>query len=120
MAVLDALAACGQKPKVLQVDNGPEFISKALDAWAHQNGVHLAFSRPGTPTDNPFIEAFNGRLRQECLNQHWFLSLDEARSKLEAWRVDYNTERPHSALGLQTPEQFVEDWQAKAAKHQEN
>lgn len=120
VAVLDALAVHASKPKVLQVDNGPEFISKALDAWAHQNGVHLAFSRPGTPTDNPYIEAFNGRLRQECLNQHWFLSLDEASTKLEAWRVDYNTERPHSALGLQTPEQFVKEWRLKAAKHQEN
>jgi putative transposase len=69
-AVLDELASYGQMPKVLQVDNGPEFISKALDAWAHQNGVQLAFSRPGTPTDNPYIEAFNGRLRQECLNQN--------------------------------------------------
>ncbi len=129
VAVLDALAAHASKLKVLQVDNGPEFIlksffSKALDAWAHQNEVHLAFSRPGMPTDNPYIEAFksyvfNGRLRQECLNQHWFLSLDEASAELEAWRVDYNTERPHSALGLQTPDQFVKERQLKAAKRQE-
>jgi hypothetical protein len=82
----------------------------AMDAWAHQRGVKLVFSRPGTPTDNPFIEAFNGRLRQECLNQYWFFSIEEARTTLEDWRNDYNTIRPHTALGNQTPAAFHAAW----------
>jgi putative transposase len=86
VAVLERLAAQRGLPQILQVDNGPEFTSQARDAWAHQRGVKLAFSRPGTPTDNPFIEAFNGRVRQECLDQQWFYSLDEARNCLEEWR----------------------------------
>ena len=90
-------------PRAIRVDNGSEFTSRALDQWAYLNGVTLDFSRPGKPTDNPFIEAFNGRLRAECLNQHWFLSLDDAQEKLEAWRVDYNQVRPHSALGYRPP-----------------
>jgi len=73
-------------PQRIQVDNGPEFVSQVLDRWAYERRVELAFSRPGKPTDNAHIEAFNGRLRQECLNQHWFLSLDDARAKIEAWR----------------------------------
>jgi putative transposase len=79
VAVLERLAAQRGLPQILQVDNGPEFTSQALDAWAHRRGVKLAFSRLGTPTDNPFIEAFNGRVRQESLDQHWFYSLEEAR-----------------------------------------
>lgn len=90
-------------PKVISVDNGPEFTPKALDEWAHRRGVKLQFSRPATPTDNPYIESFNGRLREECLNQHWFESLEEVRGILEKWRMEYNTERPHSALGNRTP-----------------
>jgi len=90
-------------PQRLAVDNGPEFVSKALDAWAYQHGVQLEFSRPGKPTDNAFAESFNGRFRDECLNQHWFTSLEEVRQTVEAWRVDYNTERPHRGLGQQTP-----------------
>ena len=79
---------------------GPEFGSKALDRWAYERQVELAFSRPGKPTDNAFIEAFNGRLRQECLNQHWFLSLADARSKIEAWRQGYNERGRFSSLRL--------------------
>ena len=82
-----------------------------LDAWAHRHGVKLEFSRPGKPTDNAFIESFNGRLRQECLNQNWFLSLAEARETIENWRQDYNEYRPHSSLDQQTPSEFVADWQ---------
>jgi putative transposase len=93
----------GTLPRVISVDNGPEFTSKALDEWAHRRGVKLQFSRPATPTDNPYIESFNGRLREECLNQHWFESLEEARQLLEAWRIEYNTERPHSSLDNRTP-----------------
>jgi Integrase core domain len=78
-----------------------------LDRWAYWNKVELDFSRPGTPSDNAFIEAFNSRFRQECLNEHWFLSLDDARQKIEAWRLQYNSERPHSALNYQTPEEFI-------------
>jgi putative transposase len=110
VAVLERLAQAGTVPQTIQVDNGSEFSSRALDAWAHRRGVKLVFSRPGRPTDNPFIEAFNGRLRQECLNQYWFFSVEEARVTLEAWRNDYNTVRPHTALGNQTPEAFRATW----------
>ena len=78
--------------------------------------MKLVFSRPGTPTDNPFIEAFNGRLRQECLNQYWFFSVEEARARVEEWRNDYNTVRPHTALGNHTPAAFRAAW----AKQQAN
>jgi putative transposase len=109
--VLDRLLAAGQKPAMLSIDNGPEFISRALDAWAHRHGVQLEFSRAGKPTDNAFIEAFNRRFRDECLNLHWFDSLEEAQAPIEAWRVDYNTERPHGALGQLTPAAFSQAWQ---------
>ncbi len=89
------------------MDNGSEFISKALDKWAYENQVVLDFSRPGKPTDNPFIESFNGSFRDECLNLHWFLSLDDARDKIEGWRMDYNQYRPHSSLDGQTPAEFA-------------
>lgn len=95
-------------PERIQVDNGPEFISKELDKWAYENGVTLDFSRPGKPTDNALIESFNGSFRDECLNVHWFLSIDDARKKIEAWRREYNGFRPHSSLGDLTPEQFRE------------
>ena len=95
-------------PKRIQVDNGSEFISKALDKWAYDNQVTLDFSRPGKPTDNPFIESFNGSLRDECLNINWFLSLEDAQQKIEAWRNEYNEFRPHSSLGYLTPEQVFE------------
>ena len=96
----------GRKPVRIQVDNGSEFISKALDKWAYENGVTLDFSRPGKPTDNPFIESFNGSFRDECLNTHWFLSLPDARTKIETWRKEYNEFRPHSSLGDMTPNDF--------------
>jgi len=110
VAVLERLKKSGL-PQTIKVDNGSEFISKALDAWAHHHEVKLEFSRPGKPTDNAFIESFNGRLRQECLNQNWFLSLADARETIENWRQDYNEYRPHSSLGQQTPSEFVADWQ---------
>ena len=90
-------------PKTIRLDNGPEFISKDLDLWAFMKGVTLDFSRPGKPTDNAFIESLNGKFRAECLNTNWFLSLDEARRKCEAWRRDYNEIRPHSAIGNKVP-----------------
>lgn len=90
-------------PKTIRLDNGPEFISKELDLWAFMKDVTLDFSRPGKPTDNAFIESLNGKFRAECLNTNWFLSLDEARRKCEAWRRDYNEVRPHSAIGNKAP-----------------
>ncbi len=108
--VLDeAIRRCGA-PQRIRVDNGPEFTSKALDAWAYRRGIELVFSRPGKPTDNAFIEAFNSRFRDECLDQHWFASLEEARQIVEAWRHDYNEERPHGALSQQTPAAFAAQW----------
>jgi transposase InsO family protein len=95
------------KPKTIRVDNEPEFAGRLLDQWAYLNGVGLDFSRPGTPTDNAFIEAFNARIRAECLNASWFLFLGDARERIEAWRIDYNTERLHSALGHLTPRAFA-------------
>ena len=96
---------CGKVgyPKTIRVDQGSEFVSRDMDLWAYQRGVTLDFSRPGKPTDNAFIEAFNGRLRAECLNAHWFLSLADAAEKLESWRRYYNEERPHSAIGNNVP-----------------
>lgn len=104
--VVEALERGAQEfgyPKTIRVDNGPEFVSKELDLWAYMKGVTLDFSRPGKPTDNAFIESFNGKFRAECLNANWFMSLDEARAKCEAWRRDYNEVRPHSAIGNKTP-----------------
>jgi putative transposase len=93
-------------PNGITVDNGSEFYSKALDAWAYEHGVQLEFIRPGKPSENGYIEAFNGRLRDECLNTELFFSLADAKQKLEQWRQDYNQSRPHSALGDRAPEEF--------------
>jgi putative transposase len=90
-------------PKTIRVDQGSEFVSRDLDLWAYTNAVVLDFSRPGKPTDNAFIEAFNSKFRGECLNAHWFMSLDDARSKMEEWRRYYNEERPHSGIGQIAP-----------------
>lgn len=109
VGVMEALKAhYGQSPNRIQVDNGSEFISKALDKWAYDNNVILDFSRPGKPTDNPYIESFNGSFRDECLNTHWFLSLEDAREKIETWRREYNEFRPHSSLSDLPPESFIE------------
>ncbi len=113
VVVLERLKATAGVPQRLAVDNGPEFISKALDAWAYRNGVQLEFSRPGKPTDNAFVESFNGHFRAECLDQHWFVSLEEARQMIEAWRIDDNTERPHRALKQRTPADFEAEWRAQ-------
>ena len=108
--VVEVLMRLGEErnlPRTIRVDNGPEFVSKRLDQWAYLNGVELDFSRPGKPTDNGIIESFNGRLRQECLNENWFLSLYDAREKVESWRKHYNRERPHGALGNLAPLEYV-------------
>jgi putative transposase len=110
VTLLDRLRSTVGVPLRIAIDNGPEFNSKALDAWAYQNGVQLEFSRPGKPTDNAFAESFNGRFRDECLNLHWFASLEEVRQTVEAWRIEYNTERPHRALGQQTPAAWEAAW----------
>jgi len=96
------------KPHCIRVDNGPEFVSRELDLWAYQKGVKLDFSRPGKPTDNAFIEAFNGQFRLECLNQHWFVTMQEAKAIIEEWRGEYNQERPHGTLGDLTPWEFLQ------------
>ena len=106
--VLEDLKSSERLPTRIKVDNGSEFVSKALDRWAYENGVELDFSRPGKPVDNAFIESFNGSFRDECLNVHWFLSLADAQQKIEAWRIDYNERRPHSSLGNLTPKEFIE------------
>ena len=90
------------------LDNGPEFASLAMDEWAHRNNVSLDFIQPGKPTQNAFIESFNGKFRDECLNEHWFVNLSDARDKIENWRRQYNTFRPHRSLGNLTPEEFAE------------
>jgi putative transposase len=94
-------------PKSIRIDNGPEFTSKVLDQWAYLNGVELDFIRPGKPTDNALIESFNGHFREECLNESWFLSLEDAREKVEEWRQHYNRERPHGSLGNIPPLEFA-------------
>jgi putative transposase len=94
-------------PEIIIIDNGPEFIGAALDAWAYERGVKLTFIHPGKPVENAYIESFNGRFRDECLNENWFLSLEHARQIIEKWRIDYNNDRPHSSLGYLTPEEFI-------------
>lgn len=94
-------------PESITSDNGSEFAGQAMDAWAHQAGVRLDFIRPGRPVENGYIESFNGRLRDECLNAEVFFSLTDAREKLERWKRDYNQRRPHSALADRTPEEFA-------------
>jgi putative transposase len=94
-------------PEIIIIDNGPEFISSTLDNWAYQRGVKLTFIRPGKPVENAYIESFNGRFRDECLNENWFLTLEHARGIIEKWRMDYNNARPHSSLGYLTPEEFI-------------
>ena len=105
--VLDRVLVEKPWPRSIPVDQGKEFQSRALEDWAHRRGVQLDFIRPGKPVENAFIEAFNGRLRDECLNVNQLASLAEAQATIEAWRVDYNTRRPHISLGHLTPSEFV-------------
>ena len=104
--VLDRLIAERGAPARLVLDNGPEFTSVALDQWAYRHGVELAFIRPGKPIENAFVESFNGKFRDECLNLHWFTSLNDARHRIERWRGEYNHVRPHSSLDDLTPVEF--------------
>ncbi len=100
---------------MIQTDNGPEFTGWVLDQWAYERGVKLQFIEPGKPIQNAFIESFNSRLREECLNEHVFVSLDDSRRKTEQWRIEYNQERPHSSLGYLTPEEFAAKDQMNSA-----
>jgi putative transposase len=107
--VLNRLRFKRGAPKMLFCDNGSEFTSQIMDLWAYQNGVRIDFSRPGKPTDNAYIETFNGTLRAECLDTHWFGTLAEAKESIEAWRREYNESRPHRALGERTPNEFANE-----------
>ena len=113
--VLDHVAAERGYPKTIVCDNGPEFRSEMLDQWAHRHQVQLAFIEPGKPVQNAFIESFNGKLRDECLNENWFVSLYDAQETIEAWRVDYNALRPHSALDERTPDEFASELRKTAS-----
>ena len=109
VAVMDRIKALrGVVPKRIQVNNGSEFISKVLGKWAYDNQVMLDFSRPGKPTDNPFIESFNGSFRDECLNVNWFLSLEDAKENIRLFEEEYNGFRPHSSLSGLTPNEVVQ------------
>ncbi len=114
VAALDRIAAGRPLPRFIKADNGSEFISKVLDKWAYERGVEIDFSRPGKPTDNAKNESFNGRLRDECLNAHWFLSLEDAKRKIETWRQYYNEVRPHWALQWMTPAEFARQCRTRA------
>ena len=107
LTVTRALDSVGVLPEIFNIDNGSEFTGKAMDQWAHEKGIKLDFIRPGKPNENAFIESFNGKFRDECLNENWFLSLEDARRTIEEWRIDYNETRPHSSLGGLTPKEFA-------------
>jgi putative transposase len=105
--VLNRLVRQRGAPRYLFADNGAEFTGHLVDLWAYHHGTRIDFSRPGRPTDNAFIETFNGSLRDECLNLHWFATMAEAKAVIEAWRQDYNESRPHMALGHRTPQEYL-------------
>ena len=115
--VLSEVASMQGLPENIVVDNGPEFISNAMDEWAYTREVTLHFIRPGKPVDNAFMESFNARLREECLNLNWFRSIEHARHIIEEWRVDYNETRPHSTLGFLTPKEFAQQEEEKSTEY---
>jgi len=106
--VLERLRAEIGLPQTIVTDNGPEFVGRTLDAWAYAAGVTIRFIRPGKPIENAYVESFNGKFRDECLNEHWFVSMVDAQIQIEAWRIDYNTVRPHRSLQNRTPDQFAQ------------
>jgi len=108
--VLDAIIESRGTPESIRIDNGPEFTSRCFLAWAEQRGIRLVHIQPGKPTQNSFIESFNGRFRDECLNANWFENLADAKRKIETWRVEYNENRPHSSLAYRTPAEFARLW----------
>jgi len=105
--VLERLLELHGAPEVIVLDNGPEFSGRELDSWAYSQGIRLNFIRPGKPVENAYIESFNGKLRDECFNENWFLNLDDAKTKIDMYRSDYNEVRPHSSLDNQTPKEFI-------------
>ena len=105
--VLERLADDRGLPRAIVADNGPEFAGRTLDQWAHERGLKIDYIRPGKLVDNAFVESFNSRFRDECLNESWFQNLQEAREAIEAWREDYNDVRPHSALGGRSPSEYA-------------
>ncbi len=111
--ILEEIRLVSGLPREIRVDNGPEFQSRILLEYCLEKGMQLHFTRPGKPTDNAFIESFNGRFRDECLNEHCFMSLDDAKEKVERWRTFYNYERPHSSLNGLSPKIFAEKWAGK-------
>jgi putative transposase len=111
--VLDRIIDARGAPQRITTDNGPEFRGKALDSWAYTAKIKHCFIRPGKPVENAFIESFNGRFRDECLNEHWFTDIMDARAKIGEWRLHYNANRPHSSLGYLTPEEFVRQHQER-------
>jgi putative transposase len=117
--VLERLVAERGGPDEIVLDNGPELAGKAVDQWSYERGVRLCFIEPGKPVQNAFVESFQGRLRDECLNRHWFLGLSDARHTVEAWRDDYNRARPHSALGYRSPEEFRRTFETVVMRQQE-
>jgi len=117
--ILDRVFARRPMPEVLMLDNGPEFAGNALDAWADQHRVTLHFIQPGKPVQNAFIESVNGKFRDECVNEHWFLTLQEAQVVIDAWRREYNEERTHSTIGDMTPMEFIKHHQDRAQAAQE-
>ena len=117
--VFDRLKEIGELAETIVVDNGPEFTSRVMLMWAEENTIKLHFIEPGKPTQNAFIESFNGKFRDECLNEHWFSSLDDAREKIEEWRVDYNTKRPHRSLKQLTPCEYIEKIAIKQEKQRQ-
>ena len=114
-SVLSEVSSVHGLPENIVVDNGPEFISNAMDEWAYNREVTLHFIRPGKPVDNAFMESFNARLREECLNLNWFRSIEHARRVIEAWRIDYNETRLHSSLGFLTPKEFAQKEEEKVS-----
>jgi putative transposase len=118
VAVLQRLAETRGLPLSISVDHGPEFEGQALDAWAFEAGVQLAFIRPGKPVENAYIESFNGRFRDECLNENWFVTMAQARRVIEHWRIEYNEDRPHSRLGYLTPARYAATLTTKSKKEE--
>jgi transposase InsO family protein len=114
--VLERLCTRRPRPKVIRTDNGKEFCGRAMLTWAHERNVALRLIEPGKPNQNAYVESFNGRLRDECLNEHWFVSLEHARTVIESWRREYNEERPKWALGGLTPSQYAQQLIQKTAK----
>ena len=115
--ILNGLIQTRGKPHAIRCDNGPEFAGRLVDLWAYAHKVTLEFSRPGKPTDNAYIESFNGSLREECLNVHWFEDLTDARAKLQVWKQEYNEDRPHRSLKNLTPLQYKAQWHTQRSEN---